>query len=93
MTSTICAPSTPSGGALGIIRVSGPQSIPIADVLFTSPSHQLLASAKGQTLHFGTITDSSGAIIDEVLLSLSVPLTAIQVKIPSKSPAMAPVSL
>ncbi len=70
MTSTICAPSTPSGGALGIIRVSGPQSIPIADVLFTSPSHQLLVSAKGQTLHFGTITDSSGAIIDEVLLSL-----------------------
>ena len=70
MTSTICAPSTPSGGALCIIRVSGPQSIPIADVLFTSPSHQPLASAKGQTLHFGTITDSSGAIIDEVLLSL-----------------------
>ncbi|MBQ2585925.1 MAG: tRNA uridine-5-carboxymethylaminomethyl(34) synthesis GTPase MnmE, partial [Bacteroidaceae bacterium] len=70
VTSTICAPSTPSGGALGIIRVSGPQSIAIADVLFTSPSHQPLASAKGQTLHFGTITDSSGTIIDEVLLSL-----------------------
>ena len=70
MISTICAPSTPSGGALGIIRVSGPQSIAIADDLFTSPSHQRLASAKGQTLHFGTITDSSGTIIDEVLLSL-----------------------
>ena len=70
MSSTICALSTPSCGSLGIIRVSGPQSIAIADVLFTSPSHQLLASAKGQTLHFGTITDSLGAIIDEVLLSL-----------------------
>lgn len=70
MHETICAPSTPAGGAIGIIRVSGPQSIAFADRFFTSSSGQPLSSAKGQTLHFGTLTDANGNIIDEVLLSL-----------------------
>ena len=70
MHDTICAPSTPAGGAIGIIRVSGPQSIEFADRFFTSPFRQPLATAKGQTLHVGTLTDADGNIIDEVLLSL-----------------------
>ena len=70
MHETICAPSTPAGGAIGIIRVSGPQAIAFADRIFTSPSGQPLSSAKGQTLHFGTLYDAKGNIIDEVLLSL-----------------------
>ena len=70
MHETICAPSTPAGGAIGIIRVSGPQSIAFADCFFTSPSGQPLSAVKGQTLHFGTLSDANGNIIDEVLLSL-----------------------
>ena len=32
---TICAIATAPGGALGIIRVSGPEAISIADSIFT----------------------------------------------------------
>ena len=41
---TICAIATPSGGALGIIRVSGPEAIAITSHIFKSkgktPSHR-----------------------------------------------------
>lgn len=59
--STICAPSTAPGGAIGIIRVSGPQAINIVNHIFSKN----IAEAKGYTMHFGTISD-----IDEVLVSV-----------------------
>ncbi|MEP4535015.1 MAG: tRNA uridine-5-carboxymethylaminomethyl(34) synthesis GTPase MnmE [Cyclobacteriaceae bacterium] len=64
---TIVALATPPGvGAIGVIRVSGPDTFAIVNGIFkgkditTQPSH---------TIHFGTIRDGD-AIIDEVLLSL-----------------------
>ncbi|MEQ8909928.1 MAG: tRNA uridine-5-carboxymethylaminomethyl(34) synthesis GTPase MnmE [Vicingaceae bacterium] len=64
---TICALSTPSGsGAIGVIRLSGPEAISITQKLFVGKE---LQHQKGQTLHFGRI-ESKGETIDEVLLSL-----------------------
>ena len=66
---TICAIATATGGALGIIRVSGIHAIDYTDHIFTSASGKKLADCKPYTLHFGRIMDA-GEVIDEVLVSL-----------------------
>ncbi|WP_420151917.1 tRNA uridine-5-carboxymethylaminomethyl(34) synthesis GTPase MnmE [Siphonobacter sp.] len=67
-TSTICALATPTGiGAIGVIRVSGPETFPIVQKLFRGKN---LSEQATHTLHFGTIRDEAGQIVDEVLLSL-----------------------
>lgn len=72
---TICAPATPAGGAIGIIRVSGREAIKIADSIFSRD----ILSAKGYTMHYGMICDkkaTEGAendnteCIDDVILTL-----------------------
>ena len=65
---TICAPATGSGGAIAVIRVSGPQAIALTDCLFSGGKP--LADAAGYSLHFGTIRDGEGVLVDEVLVSL-----------------------
>lgn len=69
---TICAIATAVGGALGIIRVSGPEAISIADSIFTpvGSDKRKLQERQPYTLAFGRITDGSGNIIDEVLISI-----------------------
>ena len=67
-TSTICAIATAPGGALGVIRVSGPQAINITDSIFLG--RHTLTDAKGYSIHFGRITDETGSVIDEVLASI-----------------------
>ena len=67
---TICAICTPAGGALGILRVSGPQAIAITDHLFTPMAGRALAERKASTLAFGTFHNPEGEDIDEVLVSL-----------------------
>ena len=67
MSSTICAISTAQGGAIGIIRTSGPDAIHITDSLFRG--RQSLLSAKAYTLHFGHLMDD-GEVMDEVLVSV-----------------------
>jgi len=66
---TIVALATPAGsGGLGVIRVSGPEAITLAQQLFSGRD---LSQSKGQTIHFGKIIDpANGQIIDEVLLTL-----------------------
>ena len=67
---TIAAVATPSGGALGIIRISGSEAISIASRIFI-PYHGLsLAHREAGTVTFGKIVDSRGYIVDEVLASL-----------------------
>lgn len=68
---TICALATPAGmGAIGVIRLSGPRAIAIADEIYRSPNAtKKLTEAKGQTLHFGSILDDD-KLVDEVLISL-----------------------
>ena len=69
---TICAIATAQGGAIGIIRVSGPQAIQITDRIFTpsGTNAQPLTQRKAYTLCFGQIKEETGEIVDEVLVSI-----------------------
>ena len=68
---TICAIATAQGGAIGIIRVSGPEAITITDSIFTpAGSDKPLAEREPYTLTFGHIKNNDNEIIDEVLVSL-----------------------
>lgn len=57
---------------MGIIRVSGPEAISFADSIFTpvGSDKRKLQERQPYTLAFGRITDGSGNIIDEVLISI-----------------------
>ena len=67
---TICAPATvPGTGAISVIRVSGPEALSIADKVVQCRKGSI-SEAAGYTLKFGTITDDSGAVVDEVLASV-----------------------
>ena len=67
---TICAPATAPGGAISLIRVSGPDAIAITDKIFTPRAGIPLSKRKANTVSFGHITDATGEIVDEVLVSL-----------------------
>ena len=67
---TICAVATATGGAIGIVRVSGPDAIRITDRVFHSASGRTLADTPAGSVIFGHISDNDGQIIDEVLISL-----------------------
>ena len=79
MNDTICALATAPGGAIGIIRISGAQSLEILSHIFTKN----LSDAKANTIHYGYIIERknhSGNVervaipspqtIDEVLVSV-----------------------
>ena len=67
---TICAPATvPGTGAISVIRVSGPEALSIADKVI-SCRKGTIADAPGYTIKFGNIYDASGAVLDEVLVSI-----------------------
>ncbi|MEE1885497.1 tRNA uridine-5-carboxymethylaminomethyl(34) synthesis GTPase MnmE [Pedobacter flavus] len=66
---TIVALSTPQGsGAIGVIRLSGPDAIAIANKAFAGKDLEKQAS---HTLHFGLIKDGE-SIIDEVVAGLFI---------------------
>lgn len=67
---TICALATATGGALSMIRISGPESweIVASRVRFRDPRKKL-QNQKPNTLHFALFNNNSG-LIDEVILSL-----------------------
>ena len=67
---TICAVATRQGGALGVVRVSGPDAIRITDSIFKSASNHPLASASPYTLSYGQIIDKDSTPIDDVLVSV-----------------------
>ena len=67
---TICAIATAQGGAIGSIRVSGPEAISITSRIFQpAKAGKLLSEQKPYTLTFGRIYNGE-EIIDEVLVSL-----------------------
>ncbi len=67
---TIVALSTPPGtGAIAVIRLSGKDAIDIVNAVFEGKD---LLRQKSHTIHFGTIKDHNGHIIDEVLVSLFI---------------------
>ncbi|WP_231426953.1 tRNA uridine-5-carboxymethylaminomethyl(34) synthesis GTPase MnmE [Pedobacter sp. Leaf250] len=66
---TIVALSTPSGsGAIGVIRLSGPDAISLANAIFAGKDLEQQAS---HTLHFGLVKDGEH-IVDEVVAGLFV---------------------
>jgi tRNA modification GTPase len=70
LTDTIVALATPSGiGAIGVIRLSGPDAIRIANSVFHGKDLEQQAS---HTVHFGTIHNDEGRILDEVLATVFV---------------------
>ena len=88
--STICAIATPAGGAIGIVRVSGPEALTCVSPLFQPMGSKTLAEKAGGTLTFGRIVDpTSHETVDEVLVSLFRRLTPIRAKTASKYPATA----
>ena len=71
MNDTICALATAPGGALGIIRISGPQTLEILSHIFTKN----LSDSQPNTIHYGHIveydaTSQHPSTIDEVLVSV-----------------------
>lgn len=69
-TSTICAVSTASGGAIGVVRVSGSQAISITEQIFRAANGKPLSERKASSLTFGHIVDENNNVVDEVLVSL-----------------------
>ncbi len=81
---TICATATAPGGAIGIVRISGPEAIEIVERIFRPANGKPLSERKANTLIFGRIVEVSDChseqsevesknpdtIIDEVLVSL-----------------------
>ena len=68
---TICAIATAPGGAIGIIRISGPMAINIADRIFRPVGSTLsLSERKAYTLAFGNIVNANNDVVDEVLVSI-----------------------
>lgn len=65
---TIVAIATAPGlGAIGVIRLSGPDAITIADQLFFGKK---LSEQDTHTLHFGTIRNPENELVDEVVVSI-----------------------
>ena len=67
---TICALATAVGGALGVIRVSGPEALTLADGLFRSKSGKRLDSSPTHRQYYGEVVDREGQVIDDVLVSV-----------------------
>lgn len=67
---TITAVATGVGGAIAVIRISGPEAIAVCDSVFKAASGGKLAEAKGYTIHYGMITGNDGSPIDDVLVSI-----------------------
>jgi tRNA modification GTPase len=66
---TIVALATPAGvGAIGVIRLSGPNAIPLVNSVFKPKD---LSKQASHTLHYGRIEDA-GRVYDEVVVSLYI---------------------
>ncbi len=72
MHDTIAAISSAvSESGIGIIRISGPDAVAAADIVFRSPGgRKKLSDAVSHTIHYGYIFDREGGVIDEVLVSV-----------------------
>lgn len=67
---TIVALATPPGiGAIGVVRLSGPEAISIVASVFTGKN---LLDQPSHTVHFGGIALPDGRLLDEVLATLFV---------------------
>ena len=63
---TICALATAPGGALGIVRISGPKAFPIVSSLCSVCCDTVAAN----TIHYTNIANDEGETIDEVMVAV-----------------------
>jgi tRNA modification GTPase len=63
---TICAIATAQGGAIGIVRISGPKAIDAVSAICTADCNAFDA----KTVHFTRIVNAAGEVIDEVLVTV-----------------------
>lgn len=67
---TICAPATiPGTGAISIIRVSGKESLAIADKVINTKGVPI-AETEGYRLRYGTVFEADGSVLDNVIVSV-----------------------
>lgn len=67
---TIAAISTPLGeGGIGIVRVSGPAALPIADRLFRPSRRSPGGDSRSFRLRHGRVVTAEGEVLDEALLA------------------------
>lgn len=70
MTDTIAAIATPSGhGGIGIVRLSGPDALRIADALLRLKNTQAPSTQKAFSVHYGWVMDGNNPV-DEILMTL-----------------------
>ncbi|OGW44701.1 MAG: tRNA uridine-5-carboxymethylaminomethyl(34) synthesis GTPase MnmE [Nitrospirae bacterium RBG_13_41_22] len=69
---TIAAISTPLGeGGIGIVRLSGKDSIQIAEKIFSSPKNKSIKDSRSNKVIYGYVNDPlTGKKIDEVLVTV-----------------------
>lgn len=66
----ICAPATiPGTGAISIIRVSGKESLTIADKVIDTKGVPI-AETEGYRLRYGTVFEADGSVLDNVIVSV-----------------------
>lgn len=67
---TICAPATiPGTGAISIIRVSGKESLAIADKVIDTKGVPI-AETEGYRLRYGTVFEADRSVLDNVIVSV-----------------------
>ena len=72
MADTIAAIATGAQvAAIGIIRISGPEALPIVDRLFRPASGRLMSEYEDRKLVYGRLTDLSGDLLDLCLCTVS----------------------
>ena len=68
---TIAAVATGLPGAIGILRLSGPEAVTIAAQAFQPVDGRGLAEHRPRSMVYGSLTDASGRVIDRVLCTYS----------------------
>lgn len=68
--STICAVATAQGGAISVIRISGPQAIQVTDRIFKPAKGMPFSERAPYSVSYGRIIDSEGSVVDEVVTTL-----------------------
>lgn len=65
---TICAPATARGGAIAVVRVSGLHAVDYVSQIVNCRTP--LSEACGYSLHYGTIMETDGSLLDDVVVSI-----------------------
>lgn len=74
MNHTIAAISTPqAAGGIGIIRISGPEALTVANAVFHAASGRPLTESEGYRAHFGKVYDGEKAIDEAIALVFRAP--------------------